>query len=235
MHVLLAQDDRCARSALLASLVAAGADVVADTGLGDEVLLGALVHEPDVVLLVLPTGGAARPLLAELRSQCPQGVVVLLCDGYADADLVAVLELGVRGCLVSGLTAAAVVASLRATWKGEVALPRRLVATVVAELQRRPPALGPPRSRSILLTPREREVLSLMRLGLGTTQIAERLFVSAVTVRTHAAAVQRKLGVHSREEAVAIGAASPVCVEAEVNAQASERPIRDRRTRTEHG
>jgi DNA-binding CsgD family transcriptional regulator len=52
------------------------------------------------------------------------------------------------------------------------------------------------------LTDREREVLAMLRDGLTTAQIAERLFVAPVTVRTHIAAILRKLRVSDRRAAI---------------------------------
>jgi DNA-binding NarL/FixJ family response regulator len=65
--------------------------------------------------------------------------------------------------------------------------------------RRRIPLVG---RRSVELTDREWEVLELMRLGLSTEQIAERLFITPVTVRTHVSAILKKLHVANREEAV---------------------------------
>ena len=55
------------------------------------------------------------------------------------------------------------------------------------------------------LTPREREILQLFAMGLGTAAIAQRLSISPVTVRNHAQRILAKLGVHSRLAAVARG------------------------------
>jgi DNA-binding NarL/FixJ family response regulator len=55
------------------------------------------------------------------------------------------------------------------------------------------------------LTPRELEVLSLVAEGLGRNEIATRLFISPKTVGTHIERIFRKLGVHSRAEAVSFG------------------------------
>lgn len=60
-----------------------------------------------------------------------------------------------------------------------------------------------PRDREAPLTPREGEILRLLADGLGTAQIAQRLFISPTTVRNHVQNVLRKLDVHSRIEAVA--------------------------------
>jgi ATP/maltotriose-dependent transcriptional regulator MalT len=58
------------------------------------------------------------------------------------------------------------------------------------------------KNRGVELTSREWEVLELLHQKLSTAEIAERLFVSQVTVRSHIAAILKKLRVESREEAL---------------------------------
>lgn len=60
------------------------------------------------------------------------------------------------------------------------------------------------RSRRQSLSPREREVLTLLAIGLTGTQIAQRLFISAETVRIHVRNARRRLGAKTRTQAVAI-------------------------------
>ena len=83
---------------------------------------------------------------------------------------------------------------------GGAAIPRRLVSKVVAEFRDH----GPRRragsaSAGYDLTSREWEVLGLLRQGQSTSQIATRLFVSRATVRSHVAALLKKLNVPDRE------------------------------------
>ena len=70
----------------------------------------------------------------------------------------------------------------------------------------------PNRSPAVRLTEREAEVLALMAEGLSTTEIAERLFLAQVTVRTHIAAVLKKLRVRDRKAAIRLarGASEPL-------------------------
>ena len=91
---------------------------------------------------------------------------------------------------------------LRRVLAGEVAIPRALVGPVVEEIRDRHA-----HRRSLLneeegsqLTSREWQVLALLRQGLGTGEIADRLVVSPVTVRTHVKAIVHKLGFDSRGE-----------------------------------
>ena len=87
---------------------------------------------------------------------------------------------------------------------GEAAVPRALVARLIGEFRsrgarRRLPLIG---GRGVELTSREWEVLDLMAEGLTTAQIADRLFVSPVTVRRHISGVLEKVGAPDRETAV---------------------------------
>ena len=94
--------------------------------------------------------------------------------------------------------------ALHGVLEGEAALPRQLVALLIEEFRerrrrRRVPLRG---RRSAELTDREWEVLELMRQGASTEEIAARLFISPVTVRTHVSAILRKLQVPTREAAI---------------------------------
>jgi DNA-binding NarL/FixJ family response regulator len=88
---------------------------------------------------------------------------------------------------------------VRAALAGEAVIPRRLVGRLLTEVRARAAAPNPGDDWSpILLTRREVEVLGLMRAGLTTAGIAERLFVSPGTVRSHVMSMVRKLHVSDR-------------------------------------
>ena len=96
-------------------------------------------------------------------------------------------------------------AALRGVLAGEAAIPPTLVASLVKELQShgsRRMVVG--NNGPVDLTDREWEVLELMRQGNSTSQIGKRLFISPVTVRRHISSTLGKLGVSSREEALAL-------------------------------
>ena len=81
--------------------------------------------------------------------------------------------------------------ALSAAARGGTLLPRRLVPRVMAVL--RAEAMVHEPSHGSVLTGKERQVLAMMRAGLSTAAIAERLVVAPVTVRTHVCAIRRKL------------------------------------------
>jgi DNA-binding NarL/FixJ family response regulator len=121
-----------------------------------------------------------------------------------DSDLFDALRAGAQGYLLKDTDPVRLPHALRGVLAGEAALPRALVARVIDEFRDRGrrKKLTFANRRGVELTSREWEVLDLMYQKLSTAEIAERLFVSQVTVRSHIAAILKKLRVDSREEAL---------------------------------
>jgi DNA-binding NarL/FixJ family response regulator len=93
--------------------------------------------------------------------------------------------------------------SIRRVVAGEATLPGTLVARLVEEFRDREARRVPiANGQSARLTGREWDVLELLREGLTTAEMAQRLFVSQTTVRSHVAAVLRKLRVPDRDAAI---------------------------------
>ncbi len=127
----------------------------------------------------------------------PSAAVVVLADRYSDADLLDALRAGAVGYLDKDIKAARLPSVVLAAVAGEAIVPRRLVGQLTREvLLRASEQIG---ARTPLrLTRRESEVLALMQDGLSTAGIAERLFVSPGTVRSHVMSLMRKLRVTDR-------------------------------------
>lgn len=167
--------------------------------------IGAALRErPDVCLLDVNMPGWGVSAAWELHARLPNARVVMLTVSRDDRDLFAALRAGASGYLLKDMDPRRLPRALQAVLEGEVAIPRELVGNVVEEFRDRSArrrdvvADGPDRK----LTSREWEVLDLVRQGHSTSQIARRLVLSPVTVRTHVNAILRKLEVHSREELV---------------------------------
>ena len=118
-----------------------------------------------------------------------------------EQELFAVLRAGAAGYLPSGMDPQRLSHTLSRVLDGEVAIPRALVARLVEEFRD-----GLPQRRSLLLgeptqlTSREWQVLDLLRDGHSTSEIAQRLVLAPVTVRTHINAIVHKLGYAGRDE-----------------------------------
>ena len=113
------------------------------------------------------------------------------------------MRAGASGYLLKDIDYDRIGGALHQVLRGEAALPGSLVARLVEEFRdrehRRVPITGAETAR---LTGREGDVLELMRARLTTGQIAERLFISPTTVRSHVSSVLRKLKVTDRAAAV---------------------------------
>jgi DNA-binding NarL/FixJ family response regulator len=202
LTVVIADDHAPTRMGVRLALEEDGFKVVAEAATAPAAVAAVVEHRPDVALLDvhMPGSGiaAARTITRELRD----AAVVMLTVSRDDDDLFQALRAGARGYLLKDIDPTRLPHALRGVLEGEAALPRGLVAKLVEEFRGREQA--PVRGTGVTasLTSREWEVLDGLRQGLSTAELAERLFVSPVTVRTHVSAVLRKLKVDSREAAV---------------------------------
>jgi DNA-binding NarL/FixJ family response regulator len=178
-------------------------EICAEVASAGEAIEAALSMSPDICLLDIHMPGGGISAAAEITSSLPSTAVVMLTISQHDDDLFDALKAGAAGYLLKGTDPARLPYALQGVLEGQAALPRPLVARVIAEFRdqsahRRLPRVG---QRDVALTNREWQVLDLMRDGLTTKEIGARLFITGVTVRTHISSIRRKLGVDSREAA----------------------------------
>jgi DNA-binding NarL/FixJ family response regulator len=164
----------------------------------------ALRERPDICLLDVNMPGWGVSAAWEIHARLPQTRVVMLTVSRDDRDLFAALRAGAVGYLLKDMDPRRLPRALESVLEGEVAIPRELVGQVVEEFRdrnsrRRALVSDGPQAK---LTSREWEVLELLRQELSTLQIARRLVLSPVTVRTHVNAILRKLELRDREELV---------------------------------
>ena len=199
IRVLLADDQRVVREGLGTLLgLLDGIELVGTAADGEEVLALAARHDPDVVLMDLRMprvdGIEAIRRLTE-RGERPRTIALTT---YADdASVLGALRAGARGYLTKDAGAEQIRAAVEAVARGEAALDPAVQHHVLAALTE-PAAAELPDG----LTPREAEVLALIAEGLTNTEIAERLVVSAATVKTHVNHIFAKAGVRDRAQAV---------------------------------
>jgi len=162
----------------------------------------AVRERPDIALLEVEIPGSGIAAAEAIATQVPETAVVMLTASTADADLFDALRAGAAGYLLKGTDSARLSHALRGVLAGEAAIPRTLVARIITEFGERTRRRLALARRGIELTPREWEVLELLREGLTTGRMAERLFVSPVTVRRHVSSLLHKLEAPDRETAV---------------------------------
>jgi DNA-binding NarL/FixJ family response regulator len=203
LSVLVADDHPPTRAGVRLSLEQDDRfSVCAEVGNAPAAVDAALRLQPDIALLDIRMPGDGIAAAREISSTCATTAVVMLTVSRDDADLFAALRAGARGYLLKDIDPERLPNALEGVVAGEAALPRGLVARVIDEFRQRDEPGQRRRGRLATLTEREWETLDLMRHGLSTSEIAAKLFVSPVTVRTHVSGILRKLHVSSRADAV---------------------------------
>jgi two-component system, NarL family, nitrate/nitrite response regulator NarL len=159
---------------------------------------------PDVVLLDVAMPESLETVRALAAAPTPVKTVVFAVSD-SDADLLACAEAGVAGYVPRDGSLQDLVATLESVARGEVLCSPRLAAAlfrrVAALAAGRPAAPADPAGE--LLTPREREIVELIDLGLSNKEIASRLSIGSATVKNHVHNLLEKLGATRRGEAAA--------------------------------
>jgi DNA-binding NarL/FixJ family response regulator len=198
IRVVIVDDERLFAELMRVALRAAeGIEVLAVVHDVKSAMLALNEHRPDVVIADyhLPDGTGAD-LARAVRGTLPDTSVLVLTADPSAVTLNDVARSGAVGHMTKGRGLTEVVESVRAAAAGEILF-------APSELQRL--LLESAGARKIVepLTARELEVLRLLASGTSTTAAAESLGISTATLRAHVQAVLRKLGAHSRLEAVA--------------------------------
>ena len=202
LRVLIADDHPMARVGVRIALERGGFKVCAEAADADSAIDAAERELPDICLLDIQMPGSGIHAAEEIGKRVPDSAIVMLTVSRIDTDLFDALRAGATGYLLKDIDPTRLPLVLRRVLDGEAALPRHLVALVIDEFRergRRRPLL---KRRGVVLTDREWEVLELMSPGLTTFEIADRLFIEPVTVRTHVSAILKKLHVSSRKAAL---------------------------------
>jgi DNA-binding NarL/FixJ family response regulator len=157
----------------------------------------------DVVLLDADLADDAAITLCQELTQLGSRVV-MLSDTSSAERIVAYLRAGASGWVRKDESFEHLLTVVRGTMRGEAWLPPAETAAVLRLLMRTQRQQQEDDTLLAALTPREREVLACLADGDGRRDVAERLYLSANTVRTHLQNLMAKLGVHSTLEAVAL-------------------------------
>ncbi|GAB3226215.1 response regulator transcription factor [Glycomyces halotolerans] len=200
IRVLLADDQPLMRGGFRA-LIDAEDDmtVVAEAADGPSAVELALAHVPDVALLDVEMPGgdgieavraiAGRESLASMR-------VVMLTNYSFDSYVYDALRAGAAGYLVKDTDPEELLRCVRAAAGGETLLSPGIAAKLVAEFVAHPPARLAGKLEG--LTSRETEIVALVARGMTNAEIAERLFISPATAKTHVHRAMMKLRVRDR-------------------------------------
>jgi DNA-binding NarL/FixJ family response regulator len=198
-------DDQGLVRAGLVSILATQPDleVVGEAEDGDKALAVVRDTEPDVVLMDVRMPGtdgieATRQLAGE---SCR---ILMLTTFDLDEYVYAAMKAGASGFLLKDAPPELLIEAVRAAARGDALLAPAITRRLVEEFVRRP-APGVTRPEQLdALTARETEVLAEVARGLSNAQIAERLFLSEATVKTHVTRTLTKLRLRDRAQAVVL-------------------------------
>ncbi|HWW53344.1 MAG TPA: response regulator transcription factor [Acidimicrobiales bacterium] len=203
-RVVIADDHAPTRTLVRNALERGGFTVVAEAPDASSAISAVQATTPEVALLDIRMPGNGIAAAAEIAAQQPATSIVMLTVSQDDDDLFGALRAGASGYLLKGMDPAELPGALRAVLAGEAAMSGTLVARLVSEFRARDRRrfLGRPGHPGERLTEREWEVVELLEQGFTTADMAERLFIAKVTVRTHISAILHKLRVPNRDAAV---------------------------------
>ncbi|MCB9007269.1 MAG: response regulator transcription factor [Ardenticatenaceae bacterium] len=201
--VLLVDDHKVVRQGVRAFLQAqADIEVVAEADSGETAVTLAAEHAPDVVLmdLVMPGMDGVAATRA-VKAQSPRTQIIMLTSYHQDEHIFPAIRAGALSYLLKDIEPAALAEAVRQAAQGEAVLHPRVAARVVQELHGS-------RQESINvfteLSERELEVLRLIADGANNSSIAEQLFISEKTVKSHVSNILGKLHLADRTQAAVL-------------------------------
>jgi len=197
IRLVIADDHPIVRAGLTALFgLEPDLEVVAEASTPDEAVACAERENPDVVLMDLQFGSQSQATGVDatrrIRALEAPPYVLVLTNYDSDADILGAVEAGASGYLLKDAPPHELTAAVRAAAAGESAL-----APVIASR-----LLDRMRAPRVSLSSREIEVLELVAAGRSNSEVAEQLFVSETTVKSHPAHIFSKLDVSSRTAAV---------------------------------
>jgi DNA-binding NarL/FixJ family response regulator len=198
VKVMIVDDHPVVRRGLRACLeTQPGILVVGEAGDGKEALRVAATSSPDVILLDLHLPDASgSDLIPEMKQWNPAVRVLVLTGFAARQEVVPAIQAGADGYLLKDTDPDQLADAIRELASGRTVYAQEAAAALSAYVSG-----GDPGESLTSLTAREREVLSGLGHGWSNARLAEELFVSEKTIKTHVSAVLRKLDLNDRTQA----------------------------------
>jgi DNA-binding NarL/FixJ family response regulator len=207
IRILLADDQTLIRAGFRALLNAEpDMTVVAECGTGRDAVRLASREHPDVVLMDIrmPEGDGLEATRRIMASPDLAGTrIIILTTFELDEYIAEAVRAGAAGFLVKDTEPEELLRAVRVVHDGDALLSPSVTRRIMAQLAVQSRAAVPPASLD-QITEREREVLRLVGEGLNNAEIAERLFITPLTAKTHVSRIMTKLLVRDRAQLVVL-------------------------------
>ncbi|MEQ4565193.1 response regulator transcription factor [Paenarthrobacter sp. CAP02] len=207
IRILLADDQTLIRAGFRALLDAEpDMEVVGEAGTGREAVRSAARDRPDVILMDIRMPDddgltATRTILGDPAMANTR--IIILTTFELDEYIAEAVRAGAAGFLVKDTEPAELIRAVRVVHDGDALLSPSVTRRIMAQLASQSRAAGKvvPLDQ---VTEREREVLALVGEGLNNAEIAERLFITPLTAKTHVSRIMTKLMVRDRSQLVVL-------------------------------
>ncbi len=175
-------------------------EVVGEAGDGIEALMKARELKPDLILMDINMPHCSGlEAVSAIKRELPETKIIMLTVHDEDENLFEAIRRGAEGFLTKSVRARALLGSLRGAMGGEAAISGHMAQKVLKEFSRL--AANESRTMDGQLTPREKQVLQKISESMSNGEIAQSLFISENTVKTHVTNILKKLRVTNRSQA----------------------------------
>ncbi|GGO60592.1 response regulator [Nonomuraea cavernae] len=206
LRAVIADDQALVRTGFRMILSADGIEVAAEAADGAEAVAAVRSTRPDVVLMDIrmPRMDGIEATRQIMSGGANETRVVILTTYDLDHYVYAALTAGASGFLLKDVSPEHLVAAVRLVRSGDALLAPTITRRLIERFASRDQAKADLHRDLSELTPRELEVLRLLATGLSNAELADRLTLSATTVKTHVARILSKLGLRDRVQAVVL-------------------------------
>jgi len=203
-RVLIVDDQDLVRHGLRMILELGGIEVVGEAADGARAVAACTELSPDVVLMDIRMPGMGGVEATTRITESSDARVIALTTFDVDQHVVDMLRAGAVGFLLKDVTSDSLLDAVRRAAAGDPVVAPAVMARMMDHFSARPPAALrlPPGYGD--LSEREREILALIGAGRSNTEIAQDLFISMATVKTHIRHIFAKLDLRDRAQAVVV-------------------------------
>lgn len=199
--LLITDDHLVVRQGLRAFLeTQSDLEIVGEAASGEEAIALVQEHAPDVALMdLLMPGIGGIEATRQIKQLSPRTQIIILTSFHEDSQILPAIQAGALSYLLKDVKPVELIAAIRKAARGEVVLHPFVATRLMQSLQTKPTTESG--SVSTELSKRELEVLRLIAEGITNAEIAERLFISEKTVKSHVSNILSKLHLADRTQA----------------------------------